>query len=352
MTIADNKTFGYGVAGSLAVHVLLFCILALMMGAPSEMLKVVPEPEKEVQVVFAENLIPEPAPPPEKTDSQRYIRTTQNEKQIDSPSKADFVSDRNTVASAKLPAAPDGDQPLPSMKGINAPTLELTNRNYKEGELKNDSAPAAPPMKPAASPEKQDSPPQKKAGETAPKTTQGEGEEHLPLDVKKADSPPRAIPMPSMKAPNEDAPPTPPAPPAPPVPNPEKDAFVPETRTANVKGSISNQGGEDAVNARETMEGRYMRQVHEAVGVKWHKLYAAKRDFANPGIFSIHFFIAADGSVKPEDINVHSNHNNVVIESVAIQSIREAKIPPIPAELLKVLDHGRFPAVMNFLIGQ
>ena len=358
MTIAENRTLGYGIAGSLAVHLVMFCVLATWMSlAPARVMEPPPEPEPVVQMVFADNIVTEPLPEPvpEKPDSARYVRTTQNEKNIEPPTKADFISDRNTTASAKLPAEAGGDPQLPSMKGVNVPTLELTNREYKEGEIKNDSAPVPPPVPPAPQPpmtKPQEAPPEKNTREPEAKMSKDEGAEHLPLEVRTADNPPRAIPLPAMKAPDEDAPPTtPPVPPAPPVPKPEKNAFVPQTRTAQTKGSAGNQGDEDALNAMETMEGRYMRQIHEAIGVRWHKLVATKRDFAKPGIFSVSFLVYPDGSVKSADIRVNSNGDNVVLESVAIKSILDAKIPPIPRELLRTLDRGSFSAVMNFLIG-
>src|SRR6185295_4591831 len=93
-----------------------------------------------------------PDVPDSKTDPQRYIRTTQNEANGTAPAKADFVSDRNTVAASKLEPGGKGSEPLPTMKGSNLPTLELANRDYQDGQIKNDSAPAPPMPRPEAAP--------------------------------------------------------------------------------------------------------------------------------------------------------------------------------------------------------
>jgi hypothetical protein len=105
------------------------------------------------------------------------------------------------------------------------------------------------------------------------------------------------------------------------------------------------------VNAVATVEGKYMSEIQKAVGIKWHRFAAAQRDLCKPGIFAVHFLVSPDGSVKPEDITILSDKDNVVLESVAVKSILSAKIPPIPRELRSSLEKGRFSAGINFLIG-
>src|SRR5262249_24828179 len=58
--------------------------------------------------------------------------------------KTDFISDRNTVAAARLAPSADGTVPMPTMEGVDFKTKELANRNYRDGELKEDAAPPTP----------------------------------------------------------------------------------------------------------------------------------------------------------------------------------------------------------------
>ena len=149
----ENRTLSYGIAGSLAVHLLLFLLLAMWMQFPvlREVVRPPPETEKEVTLLFAQNIEEAPAPPPEPPKPikapERYVRTTQNAEAPAPPKKTDLVSDRNTVASAKLAPDPKGDAAMPTTDGVNVPTMELANRDHKDVKLKNDSAPSPPPMK-------------------------------------------------------------------------------------------------------------------------------------------------------------------------------------------------------------
>ncbi|MCE9518947.1 MAG: hypothetical protein K8R87_05210 [Verrucomicrobia bacterium] len=350
MTFIETRPLSLGIAGSLALHLLLFVSLAIWLGF--EPVSKMMEAEPVVTMMFADNVIPaepEAAPVKPPPDSQQFIRTSQNAESAAAPTKASFISDRNTVASAKLAPSPDATAPLPTTTGVNLPTMDLANREYKDGQPKNDSAFSSPPepLEKQSIEKKEESPPKQPAKES---------EEHLPLDISKPGSIADVSPM--LKAPDEDEP-LPKAIPvaattARPVPNtarPEKDAFQPQTRVAEMHGSIGERGAEDAVNAAMTIEGQYMAEIQKAVGIKWHKLVGPQRDLAKPGIFTVHFFVSPDGSVKFDDITILSDKGNVVLESVAVKSILTAKIPPMPRELRTSHDKGRFSAGINFLIG-
>ncbi len=348
----ESQTLSLGVAGSLALHLLLFVSLAIWLSF--EPVSKMMEAEPVVTMMFAENVIPaEPEPAPAKQpDSQQFIRTSQNPESATAPANASFISDRNTVASAKSAPSPDATAPLPTTTGVKLPTMDLANREYKDGQPKNDSAFNSPP-EPPAPPEKQSV---AKKEESPPEHPAKEPGERLPLEISKPGSVADASPM--LKAPNEEEP-LPKAIPVAtastrPVANtarPEKDAFQPQTRVAEMRGSIGDRGAEDAVNAAMTVEGQYMAEIQKAVGIKWHKLVGPQRDLAKPGIFTVHFFVSPDGSVKFDDITILSDKDNVVLESVAVKSILSAKIPPMPRELRTSHDKGRFSAGINFLIG-
>ena len=379
MTVVESRTLSYGIAGSLAVHLLLFVILALWMQFPA-LRPTVPEPveqEKQVTLLFPEDIkvepAPEPPPPKPKPEPARYIRTTQNEDAATAPTKSDFVSDRNTVAAAKMAPEDKGNAPLPSMTGVNVPTLELANRDYKDGKIKEDNAPGTPPpAKPEQKAQPQPSPPpakpelrtpepdaeiQKTAAKSPDQTPEAvkdqppmskEGAEHLPIEIKK----------PSIK---EDMPPEPPSQPSTPVvkavpvaepvlgmPKPDKEAFSPQTRTSKVKGTISNRGGADSVNATATPMGTYMRQVTSAIEKRWHLNRRMKADFVEPGKLRLHFYVNKNG--KPEDLKIVFAESNAVMTDFTLSSILEASIPPIPKDLLPILDKERFEIEYDVVI--
>ena len=174
-----------------------------------------------------------------------------------------------------------------------------------------DDRPQSEPKKPV---EKTDSPPEKQAAKN-----------EMPV--------PKAIPVakPVMNA-----------------PKPEQDAFMPQTRTSKVKGTISNLGGADSFDAAATPSGRYMRQVTSAIEKKWHINRRMKADFVEPGKMRLHFYVNKQG--KPEELKIVFAEANPVMTDFTLSSVLEAKIPPIPQDLLPILDKQRFEIEYDIVI--
>ncbi len=453
---SESRAIGYGLAASVVVHLCVFVLVGIWVGVIA--IPYIPtqtaEPDPEVTMLFAKDIMVEPAPPAaEKTPEsavpepeaakknkarERYIRTTQNDEAEKAPEKNAFVSDKNTVASAKLAPAPGGALDMPTTKGIGIPTMELADRDYKDGEIKNDSAPSgvmappqsvpqepakvAEPPKPQSKPEpptpppaqapapvaqppaqpplvpqiKQPdppppAPPTKKPAEVptpvpgAPQMAKKEDSvveqqmkeleqslakadrEHLPIEMRKPepmtpDSPPepktepqsQPEPKPKSEPPAEMAPP-PPAPKAIPIaepvrntPKPEKNAFQPHTRTSENAGTISNMGMVDSVNAAATPTGRYMKRVTSAIEKKWHKLRQEKADFVEPGKLRLKFFVNKAG--RPEDVSIVFNEANAVLTDFSLSAILLADIPPIPTDLLPILEKERVEMQYDIVI--
>lgn len=387
MTHAETRTVGYALAGSLAVHVLLGVAFALWIGLASFHRLQLPPPMEEVEpdvtLVFPEAPPAEPVPVvPQK--GERYIRTTQNTEAPQAPGKADFVSDKDTVAMAKAAPSPDGDKPLPTMQGVDFPTNELANRTFRDGDTKNDSAPAppksaaatmaaAPSAPPPSPPSPPPSPPQMKVPEPQPQPQVAKKEDarvetmmkeldaamakqEKPIEPKPKDQPPEmqkpeetrnALPL--MRNPEEKS-----VPRAIPTasmantPRPEKNAFQPETHRGAVKGTISNLGGEDAVNAAATPVGRYMRQVTGAVEKKWHQFRLARADAVEPGKMGLRFYVNKNGKV--EDLEFLFKEANALMEDFTIEAILKADIPPIPKDLLPILEKERVEITYDIVI--
>lgn len=348
MTNTDNRILGYGVAGSLAMHVLLFIALALSMGMVPmrEITRPIPEPEPVVTMVFPQDIevlppleIPKPKPT-HQPESQRYIRTTQNEGVATAPKNADFESDRNTVASAKLAPDQAGVAGLPTLNGVNTTTTELAHREYKDGEIQKDRELSPPPA-----PKIESSPPEPLLQKTVTENT-----EHLPPEIRRPGDSPE--PAPEMKTPDEL-----------PVPKAtaarsytdnntpiEKDFFVPQTFTSEVKGTLNNGGNEDAVNAAATPRGRYESQVQAAIEQKWKQILKQEKFMVDPGKLGLHFYVDRNGKINPDDLLIIFNEADADLTKIARRSILEAEIPPIPDELLPTLEQGRFGTGYNAVI--
>lgn len=411
VTARSDNNLRIAITGSLVVHALLFLLLAWVFAgeAASRLWRQATEPpkEKEVVLLFPEQIMPEPppvvpVPPPPKKEI--YIRTAQNERAETAPKNAAFISDRNTNAATVKAPFPDATEPLPTMDGLKLPTRELADRDYRDGELKDDArsktpqgAPAmlqpqppapprppsivkpqdaAPPPQPVAPPQEvakavPESTPLTKMMEEADKALASVDKNRLTIEVKKAEAVPDTPPLPQKPEPQ-----TPPAretaqampesqeqpvPKAIPVMddpvmrttrNQDADAFTPFTRTTQTKGTISNRGSEAAVDAEESPKGRYIRQVTGQVEKKWHIYRHLRRDGVTYGSLEIVFYVNKKGKV--EDLRVvNDKESNPVLTGFTLQAIRDAVIPPIPAEVIPTLpmnDQERLKIEYNVLI--
>lgn len=397
MTLARDRYFQTGLAGSFVIHLLALLLFAgifhtqagrRLLGLTDLTPKPKPEPEREVTMIFPDQIIPVPQPP--KPETKAYIRTTQNEAASVKPANAVFESDRNTLAASRLPPKADATLMMPTTEG-NAPTRrELANRDYREGQIKNDAVAAMPPAAPAAAaptpatptpatpldpiqPPQPASPPvpaappmqvaklaptdntqlskmMEEMDKDAPRLEAG----RLPFEVRKPDpQPPPDMPatptVPQVRAP-EDAPPPMPVAKAVPIPDdvqatagkPERDAFSPFTRMGKNDGAISREG-ENAVDAAATPRGIYMRQVTGAVEKKWHLYVRLARDSVNFGRVRFRFYVDRRG--VPQDLKILSDARDADprMRELTLRAILDADIPPIPADLLPELEDGRLP---------
>lgn len=406
MTSSRDKELPIAIAGSLLVHVLLFLLLAALFTNPTKWefkaAEAAAKPkEKEVTLIFPEQLIPPPplpkppVPPPKK---EIYMRTTQNEASGEKPKNAAFISDRNTKASATKAADPTATSPVPTTEGLKFQMNELANRDYRDGDIMDDAAKksaAAPktpptpqkpqptasasqPSPPAPAPTPPAPPPQAIASAAASSPLAKMMEEadkdlarvdmnRLPLEVRK--------PEPQMQQPDAPPPTPPPAPPkpqmrevaeSPPVPKaipvsdevakttskPQDKAFMPFTRTSENKGTISNRGTEDAVDAEGSPKGKFIRAVTSQVEKKWHLYRALRRDMVSPGSLQVEFYVNAKGKVENLRI-VNDRESTTLLSEFTVRAIRDAEIPPMPREvidLLPIMDKQRLKIEYNVLI--
>jgi Gram-negative bacterial TonB protein C-terminal len=387
---AEQRILTLGIAGSLVVHlVAAFSLATWVAFAPAAK----PPPkaaETPVEIIMPENIevatvpAPTPAPPPTPEPPKpqtpppppprRFIETEDNEASAKAPDKAGFISDRSTVASAKIAPDPKAEEDLPSTKGVKVKTMDLANREYKDGELKNDrpdpappSPPPTPPPAPEAIPEPPAPPPPPKAEPLPPPEKMAKKDdssaEKMMKELDAALLKENKEPAPELKKPQEhqsktpdmklpEEPPLPQTmplpPPAPPALKTAKNEFVPQKRTSEVKGKISNIGAQDSVDAIETAEGRYVQAVRSAIRKRWQFHTMQRADFLQPCDIVVQFSITKDG--KPKDVRIVSSNGNAVVTDFTLSSVLEAKIPPIPEDLRKQMGTDVFEMPMEFVV--
>ena len=369
MTLTQDRNIQTGLAGSFVIHAI--ALLVLLWSFTTEPGKRLLEPPavkeetvQEVTMIYPEQIIPAPLlpkPPPPKA----YIRTTQNDGIAATPKGAAFQSDRNTRAASKLPPRSDATLMMPTTDGTAPTKRELANRDYRDGQIKNDNAPPAnatplemrtpqqqptPPVQPTqvAKATPADATPLVKMMEELDKDAARLDPNRLPIEVRKAEKQKVAEqtpPKPQVREPQDQSPPMPKA-----IPvtdplkitagRPERDAFNPFTRTGKQDGAI-NREGENAVDSEATPLGKYMRQVTGAVEKKWHLYVNLGKDSINFGRVRFRFYVDKRGI--PQDLKILSDARDADprMRELTLRAILDAQIPPIPADLLPTLDEDR-----------
>lgn len=366
VTFTQDKNLQTGIVVSVAIHAVFLLLLALTLSLPSTQdfygkAKEIPK-EPEVTLIYPEQVILQPPPVVEKKP-QVFIRTSQNEASPVKPKNAPFQSDRNTIAASERPPVPGALAPMPTLTGTAPDVSELANRDYKDGQIKNDSAlkalapqissqrpqQAQPLVQPQVAKSKPTPTPLTKMMQEMDQKTQPD-KDHLPLEVRRAtpdvvNTPSVSAMVPQVRIP-EDTPPEmiKPTPVQDPLvhttPKPEKDSFSPFTRTSKTDGSISREG-QDAVDAEATPLGKYIQEVKGTIGKKWHLYVQLGKDSVSYGRVSFRFYVDEKGT--PQDLEILSDAKDADprMRELTLRAILDAKMPPIPSDLLPTLDDGR-----------
>ena len=318
--------------------------------------------------------IEEPTPTPPATEEEKkkpldYIATNPNQKTDKPPEKPDFQSSDDTAAATDKDGE-EGKPPLPTTDGADVPFFAFDTKRNTEGEKAADLA--SPNTVPQAGPTPVPDfvPPQRAVPDTAPPKPQPN------LTATPAPPTPRPTAGPrelAMLAPQPTPPPTPPpdaaqrppqlasdlfrrptpaprtaAPPSVASPGTQQiPGYQPETQPNRSVGGLSNRGA-PSVSAIGTPLGRYQKAVQDAIGMKWY-FYANRRsDLSTVGTVKVHFYVNAAGRV--EGLRLIANSSNETVAGFSLQSIQEAKLPPMPAEVSSLLPGGRLEYDFSFAL--
>jgi TonB family protein len=301
---------------SVVVHLLIILLVALALSLrPPLFVQRVNETPVEMTIV---------APPKSPRQEPTFVQTSESQRSEKPPEDRVFESDKDTRAASPLPAT--GDAPIPTQDGQESPALSFENKEYTAG-------PQARPSTPAVQPQ-QETTPEPKA---EPQFKQTESTQLALLEPPKPQSTPRPQPVKDAKRQEQEQRTQPPQPPG----------YQPQTRITRIRGNISNRG-RSAVSAAATPLGRYKKLLSDAIGSRWYFHVSDQIGVLNVGTVEIRFVVRESGKV--ERVQVLRNSSNESFAACSVRAIMEAEIPPIPKELIPMLEGGRIEIEYTFTI--
>jgi outer membrane biosynthesis protein TonB len=112
-----------------------------------------------------------------------------------------------------------------------------------------------------------------------------------------------------------------------------------------MEGNVSTRG-RSSVAAIGTPQGRFQKAVEDAVGSRWYYYVQQRSDLINIGTVRISFAVTPDGRVQRPQ--VVSNTSNQTLANSSLQSILDAKIPPMPPELAPLVPGSGLEFTFSF----
>ena len=352
--LSKRKQVYLAVAGSVAIHLAVLFAWALSVqwfpkaeAAPSQ-----PPEEIKLQVVEEKPEVPpqsEPTPTPPKPKLV-FADTDELPEASQAPKDSAFQSARNTEAASELPAS--GDKPLPTQKGKQVPRFAFDTHPFTpgdEGRAAGQNVPenmppplpatAPPPPRPVATP-----PPVQATPTPAPTTAADPRDLAMVTPTSIPSTPADAEPNPydpSFRPPS-----TMTEPPRP-TPVPRRGGYRPLAERTDANGSIG-KNGVSSVSSEGSPAGRYIASVKQAIDRRYRQYVDARADMITLGLVKIHFTVDRDGKVCTS--HVVSNSANEALAAVSLRAVSEARIPPMPTEVVSTFDGGILDMSINFTL--
>jgi len=337
----ERRKLGLAIVISLFLHFVVGYSLAAFGSASPPALPVDDKPVELTMVDLSAT------PPPLAPKDPQFMETDPSRESAEKPKEQTFESNANAIAASKLPAT--GDAPLPSQDGKDRPVVNLETHDYS---LPTDGSKPQPEPQTTVAPESTIAPettaPPKATtpipAPTAAPITTPEPEQLAML---------KSSPPPPIKAPDETESSPPPAvtesaPAVAPRPKPQVAAsnYQAQKEENRITGRITNRGPA-SVNAVGTPLGKYKKTVSEAIGSRWYHYMSSRIDLASVGTVNIHAEV--DGQGRVQNLRVVSNDANEAFANICLQSFQEARIPPIPPDLIATLPDGRLSLDFSFI---
>ncbi len=324
---------------------------------PGEVVTILPVEAEPAEAALAVETAAEEAPAGEKP----FVRTSPDQESAP-PERASFMGERSTRAASDAPPVADAPD-LPSQQGREPDypgQIETTESVYQDGDLSHNT-PATPDMAeaepaPPAPPDDVVEEVQAEAlAEPLLEPAPAEARERLaegpmPVDrpVKAEEREEQPKPAPERQSAEErrqeerEI-----AEQAPKPKSPQSPGFSGNQQKTRLQGSISRRG-RSALDVDESLLGRYHAALSRAVEREWQLNCMRNRDYIVPGMLRVRFVLDADGKVRSvgfvEEFGVGS-----IQKGFTLNSIRDADIPAMPAELKKQLDGEPLELIYNFI---
>lgn len=261
--------------------------------------------------------------PPDKAE-QQYVRTEDDQKTDQKQDNAPFQSDKDTAAASEKQS--NEQAPLPTQDGKSLESLMFRNndfslamngqdysRNSADGGENAASTPAPTP-------------------DTTP-TPAPTAKEDDDLAMLRPTPTPLPTPNPNKATNNQNRPGAP------------RTAYRPQNIITRMQGNIGNRG-RSSVSALGTPQGRFQKAVEDAVGSLWYYFVQQRSDLLTIGTVRIEFVVSPSGEVV--SARVVSNSSNETLATCSLQSIRQAKIPPMPQELIPLVPERGLEFTFSF----
>jgi TonB family protein len=319
---ADRRKAVAALAVSILLHLFIIGSVGLVLTVRRPLF--VPPPEEapvELTLVAAPDATPKQRP--------SYVQTSESQRADKPPEDSVFESDKDTHAASPLPAA--GDAPVPTQDGKDQPGLSLENREYTAGPVPRESLPAVQPRQETVVEPKPDEEPE----ESKPKMTPQQSTQLALLEPPKPKTTPRPKAAKEVRQEQQQA------------QTPQPPGYQPQTRITRIRGNISNKG-RAAVSATATPLGRYKKMLSDAIGSRWYFYVTEQLGLLNVGTVEVRFVVRQNGKV--ERVQVLRNSSNESFAACTVRAIMEADIPPIPKELVPMLEGSRIEIEYSFTI--
>ncbi|MBV9009940.1 MAG: energy transducer TonB [Verrucomicrobia bacterium] len=340
----ERRTVVVAIVASLLLHFIVAVSLAAF-GDKLESPAV--EDDQPAQLTLV-NLAPTP-PPILAPKNAMFVDTPEKRQTAEQPKEKTFESNANSVAASEKPA--QGGAPVPTQEGSDRPNMDLENQRYA---LAINGAQPLPSAGPQRTPQPSAAPSATPQSTPQPTPTLSTTPQPTPAPSPDADllALLRATPPPAMRAPDEtqtSPPPTAPPEQTRPTPRPQQppSAYRREQTQSRMRGNISNRGV-SSVDALGTPLGRYSKLIYDAVGSRWYALVQENGDRVNIGTVSVTFVVDRSGRITK--LNLVSNSADESFSNLCLQSIEDAKLPPIPQDVAAALPPDGLEQQVNFTI--
>lgn len=128
--------------------------------------------------------------------------------------------------------------------------------------------------------------------------------------------------------------------------NPNAPGFRGNQSKTRLEGSISRTG-RSALNVEDSVLGRYHATVSRAVEKEWQRNCVRNRDYITPGQLTMRVMLEASGKVRSVGFIEEFGVGNIP-KGFTLNSIRDAEIPAMPADLKKQLDGEPLELIYRF----